>query len=329
MTATSTSSHHQGWWLWSKNPLSLLLWPLSLLFCSIVWLRHLLYQYHILKAERLPKPVIIIGNITVGGSGKTPIVGAVVQMMQKKGWHPAILTRGYKSDFEQGSLILNPGETLPAAGDEANMLSELCQCPVAIGADRFSAAQQLLHTMPETDVFIADDGLQHYALDRDIEIIVERQQAYGNGFCLPAGPLREPRNRIRRAQMIIDRDGAGVREYLGACWNLRQPEQTRDLDAFMGNPVYALAGIGFPQIFFDQLSSRGLIVEGHAFPDHHVFTQKELDELQDQPLLVTHKDAVKLRYLDGENIWVVPLELSLSDDLQSNLLKLLESLSDG
>jgi len=326
-------THHkegnQGWWLWSLNPLSLMLWPLSIIFCLLVWIRYRLYQSHYLRSSSLNKPVIVIGNITVGGSGKTPVVHAVVKMLQQRGLRPAILTRGYKSDFEQQILILNSSEISPKAGDEANMLAELCACPLAIGADRVSSAKELLQTIPDIDVLIADDGLQHYAMQRDIEIVVERRLSYGNGFCLPAGPLREPRRRLQDADLIVDRDAADVTELFGRCWNLQQPDETRALESFKEQEVYALAGIGFPDYFFDRLSAAGLQVEGHAFADHHVFSSADICNLLDKPLLVTHKDAVKLRHLVHPDIWVVPLELTLSDDLQSRLFTLLESRLHG
>ncbi|MBT3203578.1 MAG: tetraacyldisaccharide 4'-kinase [Gammaproteobacteria bacterium] len=319
------NSRQQGWWLWSKNPVSLMLWPLSLIFSLLVKVRVLLYQWHFLKSTKLPIPVLIIGNISLGGNGKTPVVVSLLKLLQDKGYQPGILTRGYKSDYEQETTILSQAHTFDKAGDEANMLSELCKCPIAVGANRVESATTLLKQFPELDLLITDDGLQHYALDRDIEIIVQRQQAYGNGFCLPAGPLREPKTRLKNADIIIDRDGPDISERLGSCWNLKKPDLHCEISDFTGQKVNALAGIGFPELFFDALRKQGLTLNDcQSFSDHENFTAQHLQPFINSPLLVTHKDAVKLRPFATENIWVVPLELTLSDDLQYRLLTLLE-----
>ena len=310
-----------------------MLWPLSLLFCSLVKLRRQLYRMHWLKSYRSPIPVIIVGNISLGGNGKTPVVHSVLKLLQKKGLNLGILTRGYKSDLEKEILILHSAQTSELAGDEANMLSELCACPIAVGADRIQSSQALLKQHSNLDVLIADDGLQHYRLDRDIEIIVERQQAYGNGFCLPAGPLREPKSRSDSADIIIQRDSNDIVEQFGDCWNLANPQQRCELSSFANQKVAALAGIGFPQLFFDALSQQVELVQIFFFTDHHEYTRLDLQACLQWPLLVTHKDAVKIRHLLDEaellNIWVVPLELTLSDDLQYRLLNLLESKLNG
>ncbi len=326
---TSPAPVRPAAWLWSINPVSLLLWPLSLLFCLLVRVRKQLYRRDILKSATLPVTVLVVGNISLGGNGKTPVVVALVKWLQQQGFHPGILSRGYKSDIEQEITVLADAATLDRAGDEANMLSELCGCPLAIGADRVRGGEALLEQYPKTDILVADDGLQHYALARDIEIIVQRHLANGNGWCLPAGPLREPLSRLQSADLVIDRDGDDVQESLGQCFNLLQPDQRRDLTQFAGQDVHALAGIGFPHLFFEALSAAGLKVQPHPFADHHPFKANDLKGLQDQPLLVTHKDAVKLRSiaasLQMQNIWVVPLELTLSDELQSRLTTLLET----
>ena len=325
----SANSRQKGWWLWSKNPVSLMLWPLSLLFCLLVQIRAFLYQRQFLKSTKLAIPVVIVGNISLGGNGKTPVVASLLSLLLKQGYQPGILTRGYKSDHEQETTILSQAQISDKAGDEANMLSELCKCPIAVGANRVKSASALIKLFPDLDILITDDGLQHYALARDFEIIVQRQQAYGNGFCLPAGPLREPQSRLLTADLVINRDGTDVSEQLGTCWNLTQPDQQCELSDFVGQKVYALAGIGFPELFFDALREQGLELECHAFSDHETFTPQHLSAFKNAPLLVTHKDAVKLRPFATENIWVVPLELNLSDDLQYRLITLLERKLNG
>lgn len=324
MIKQSAHTQRQGAWLWSINPLSLVLWPLSIVFCVLVYIRHWLYQRNWLQSTRIGKPVIIVGNISVGGNGKTPVVQSLVKLLKTKGYSPAILTRGYKSDYEGQTVILKPSQTSDRAGDEANMLSELCDCPIAVGADRVKTGTELLQQFPDVTIVIADDGLQHYALARDMEIIVVRQLALGNGFCLPAGPLRESRRRLQHCDLVVNRDSADISENFGECWNLLQPEQKRDLDFFRGQKVVAMAAIGFPDSFFDALRSRGIELETLAFADHHAFCAHDLPDDTSLPLLITHKDAVKIRSFATQNIWVVPLELTLSDDLQYQLLTTLE-----
>ena len=323
------SSRQVGWWLWSYNLVSFMLWPLSVVFCLLVKVRVKLYRRHLLKSEKLPVPIIIVGNISLGGNGKTPFVTSLISLLKQQGYRPGILTRGYKSDHEQDTTILSQSQSSDKAGDEANMLSEICECPIAVGANRVKSATALISLFPDVDLLIADDGLQHYALARDIEIVVQRKQAYGNGFCLPAGPLREPLSRLRQVDLVVDRDGDDISEQLGTCWNLLQPDQQCDLSEFQGQKVYALAGIGFPDLFFEALRKQGLELETQAFSDHESFTAQDLKPFTSAPLLVTHKDGVKLRPFATQNIWVVPLELTLSDDLQYRLISLVESKLHG
>ena len=319
----------RGSWLWSLNPLSIMLWPLSQIFCVLVQIRYQLYKRNILASEKVSVPVIVVGNISLGGNGKTPFVQSLLQLLTQQGYRPGILTRGYKSDYEHETTLLANAATSQRAGDEANMLSELCQCPIAVGADRVKSARLLIQQFPELDCLITDDGLQHYALARDIEIVVQREQGYGNGLCLPAGPLRESRSRLRTVDLVVERDGADVTERFGRCWNLLQPEKTCALSDFIGQPVDALAGIGFPQLFFAALQAQGLDIRPHPFADHQIFSADDMAAFQQSPLLVTHKDAVKLRAFASANMWVVPLELTLSDALQSRLRSLIESKLHG
>lgn len=324
----------QGWWLWTLNPLALVLWPISLLFCGLVGFRRWLYQKSFLRSRRLPIPVIVVGNISVGGSGKTPMVAELTRLLRSRGHQPGILTRGYKSDHEQQIQLLASGEQKQQAGDEANLLSELSGCPLAVGADRYRAGRALLEQYPQLDCLVCDDGLQHYSLQRDIEIIVKRDAALGNRFCLPAGPLREPLSRLQQASVLVDRDGSEVSTRLGRCWQLFDRETTRPLDEFRGQSVNVLAGVAFPHSFFDALRETGLEIEAHPFEDHYSFSLGDIEPLLDRPLLVTHKDAVKLQSLlpvseDLPDIWVVPLELALSDDLQYQLINQIESKLHG
>jgi subfamily B ATP-binding cassette protein MsbA len=319
-----SSQRRQGWWLWSMNPFAIMLMPISLIFYVSASLRRLSYRIGILRSHKLPVTTIVVGNITLGGNGKTPIVIALYELLQSRGFRVGIITRGYKSGNEHRIQILSNGMISAAVGDEANMMSEICRCPIGVGANRVGAARQILQQFPDIDVILSDDGLQHYALKRDIEIAVCRYMALGNGLMLPAGPLREPRSRLRQVDITINRDSDQVVESLGEVWNLAQPETRRDISDFQGKQVHALAGIGFPEIFFASLAQMGLDVIEHKYPDHHEFKAQELNLKPELPILVTHKDAVKLKVMARDNVWVVPLHIELGAELNEQIIDLLE-----
>jgi ATP-binding cassette, subfamily B, bacterial MsbA len=324
-----STQRRQGWWLWSMNPLSILLMPVSAVFYLAASLRRLAYRLGIFKSYKLPVTTVVVGNITLGGNGKTPIVIALHQLLQSRGYQVGIVTRGYKSGHEQTIQLLHNGLTSNAVGDEANMMSEICGCPIGVGANRVAAAWRILERHPEIDVILSDDGLQHYALQRDVEIAVCRFMALGNGLMLPAGPLREPRARLRQVDITINRESDQVVESLGEVWNLQQPEKKCNISDFQGRQVHALAGIGFPEIFFASLAQMGINVIEHEFPDHHEFTASELNLTPQLPILVTHKDAVKLKSIARDNVWVVPLKIELSEELNEQIIQLLESRRHG
>ena len=325
----ASTQKRQGWWLWSMNPFSIMLMPLSLVFYLVSNLRRFAYRSGLIKSTRLPVTTIVVGNITLGGNGKTPIVVALFELLKRWGYNPAIVTRGYKSGHEKTVQILYDGQISAGVGDEANMISEICRCPIGVGSDRVSAALELLEKYPQIDVLLSDDGLQHYALQRDIEIAVCRYVAFGNGLLIPAGPLREPRDRLKSFDLTINRDSEEITESMSQTWNLFEPDLKRHISEFRGQQVHALAGIGFPDIFFASLRQIGISVIEHEFPDHHQFTANDLQLKPELPILVTHKDAVKLHGINRDNIWVVPLHLELSDSLQEQIRQLLERKHHG
>ncbi len=325
----ASTQKRQGWWLWSMNPFSIMLMPLSLIFYLISTARRLAYRYGFMKSTRLPVTTVVVGNITLGGNGKTPIVIALFELLKSRGYNPAIVTRGYKSGNEKTVQILYDGQTGADVGDEANMISEICRCPIGVGSDRVAAALQLLEKYPQIDVLLSDDGLQHYALQRDIEIAVCRYVAFGNGLLIPAGPLREPRDRLKDFDLTINRDSEEISESMSLTWNLFEPDLKRHISEFRGRQVHAVAGIGFPDIFFASLRQIGISVIEHEFPDHHQFTADDLQLKPGLPILITHKDAVKLHGINRNDIWVVPLHLELSESLQENIIQLLEHKHHG
>ena len=324
-----SNQRRQAWWLWSMNPLSVLLMPVSLVFYITSGLRRTAYRLGLFRSHKLPVTTIVVGNITLGGNGKTPIVTALFQLLQGQGYKPAIITRGYKSGHENTVQLLHDGMTSAAVGDEANMISEICRCPIGVGANRIAAARQIVEQFPETDIILSDDGLQHYAMKRDIEIAVCRYMALGNNLMLPAGPLREPRGRLQQVDIVINRDSEQIVESLGEVWNLLEPTVRRNINDFQGRQVHALAGIGFPEIFFASLAQMGIDVIPHEYPDHHEFRPEELNLSPDLPILVTHKDAVKLKAIARENVWVVPLQIELGEGLREQFLQLVEQRHHG
>lgn len=312
-----------GGWLWSKNAVALALYPLSLLFCGLTYLRAFLYKKKVFAAKKPNCPVIVVGNITLGANGKTPVVIALVKLLQQQGYQPGIISRGYKGQAGSTITLLDKGEQNALLGDESNMLAECCDCPIGVGIERPAAAQALVDKQA-VDVIVCDDGLQHYALARDIEIVVKRDMAMGNGWCLPAGPLREAKSRLQSVDLVIDRDTDDVKESSTTMWALDNAEHTKQVSDFKGYAVHAIAGIGFPQAFFDALTALGLNVIEHHFSDHYDYCALDIQFNDELPILMTHKDAVKVRAFTIKNGWVVPLQLELSDNIQKQFLTLLE-----
>ncbi len=278
----------------------MLLFPAAALFGMIVALRRWCYRRGLLPTHRLAVPVLIIGNLTVGGTGKTPLVLWAAGLLQASGRRPGIILRGYGGSSAAPRPV-SSGEDALLVGDEALLLAASSHCPVWTGRDRVAAARALLAAHPECDVLISDDGLQHYRLARDIEIAVEDERGHGNGLLLPAGPLREPSQRSVDATVLNSAREAGSLPRTGPVFRMQvQPAGFERLDgspvavaSLAGRRLHAVAGIGNPQRFFDTLSSLGLQFQAHAFPDHHAYSETELDFADCDAVLMTEKDAVK------------------------------------
>ena len=283
-------------------------------------MRRLAYAARIARAHRVGLPVIVVGNLTVGGSGKTPLVLWIAQELRARGFLPAIVSRGYGGAAEaprEATIASDPAEV----GDEPMLLARRSGCPVWVGPDRVEAIARLRAQHPDANVLVLDDGLQHYALARDIEIAVVDGRGFGNGFLLPAGPLREPPRRLRSVSAVIahEIDKSQLLPHAGAkpvfAMHLEGDEAHRATDSrdrrsirtFAGERVHAVAGIGDPARFFRYLQARGLQPIEHPFADHHPFAAADLEFGDALPVLMTEKDAVKCKRFAKPHHWVLPV----------------------
>lgn len=306
------------------SPLHLLLYPLSLLFGALAALRRLLYRSGVLARVRLPVPVVVIGNISVGGTGKTPLVLWLAQQLVENGWHPGIVSRGYAGDGARAGMVrqVNADDDAAEVGDEPLLMAQRALCPVWTGRDRPAAAQALLAAHPECDIILSDDGLQHYRLHRDVEIaVVDGARRFGNGLLLPAGPLREPLSRLRSVDAVAVNGGtASAGEFamrLGGTrfHNLLNPDRVLAPAHFAGQCLHAVAGIGHPQRFFHHLEQLGLKVQAHPFPDHHRYRADDIAFDDADAILMTEKDAVKCAAFANERHWVLRVDAQIDPSL--------------
>jgi len=318
------------------RPVHLVLIPLSLLFGVVAALRRRAYRLGWLRSFRIGVPVIVIGNISVGGTGKTPVVLWLVDLLRESGYHPGIVTRGYGGS-EQLQEVRSDSDARET-GDEPLLLARRANVPVFAGRERPLAAQALLRAHPQCDVIVSDDGLQHYALTRDMELaVVDAQRKFGNGWLLPAGPLREPIRRLADVTAVVA-NGAGELTDVPApryqmrlsgteFRNVRDPQQHTGAADFQGHPVHAIAAIGHPARFFSHLESMGLKLLRHPFPDHYAFTADDLAFAGEATLLMTEKDAVKCASFAKAGWWYLPVEAEVDPALGQLILAKLRSLN--
>jgi tetraacyldisaccharide 4'-kinase len=317
---------------YSLNLVAVLLWPISLLFGAAVQFRRWLYQRGLRSSAAIPVPVIVVGNISVGGAGKTPLVARLVELLREAGYQPGVISRGYGGQSPHWPRQVMADSDPRQVGDEPVLLARRCRCPVVVDPDRVAAAQALLAS-EDCNVIISDDGLQHYRLRRDLEIaVVDGFRRFGNSACLPAGPLREPLSRLREVDFVVGNGAARGREYLmclhgDKAVNLADPYVSAALAGFRHGTVHAVAGIGDPGRFFDHLRRAGLRTLEHPFPDHHVFEPKDLYFPEDMPVLMTEKDAVKCRPFAPEGCWYVPVSAQLESAFEQDLLNRLASVA--
>jgi tetraacyldisaccharide 4'-kinase len=320
----------QHQWFTQRRP-RLALWfllPLAALFFLLSRL-----QRGLTKPQRLPVPVVVVGNITVGGTGKTPLTLWLAERLRAAGPRPGIVSRGYGGSAVTPSPV-GRDDSPAEVGDEPLLLARRSGVPVWVGRDRVAAGRALLAAHPEVDLLLCDDGLQHHRLGRDVELAVFDERGAGNGWLLPAGPLREPLARLRTVDAVIcngaadPRLPADVRRFAmrlqaGVFYRLGQPEQTCALAQLAGRRLHALAGIGDPARFFRTLEVLDLTFSRHPFPDHHAYTAADLAfaAAADSVLLMTEKDAVKCARLTVGETWVLPVEAELPPALVELILE--------
>lgn len=319
--------------IWSgRSPLYLLLLPLSLLYGLVSRLIRLSFQRGWRKSWRAPVPVVVVGNLTAGGNGKTPVVIWLVQALQAQGLRPGVVSRGYGGKAEHYPLLLHSNTTTAEAGDEPVLIFQRTGAPVAVAPQRAAAVKALLAEQP-VDVIITDDGLQHYALQRDIEIVVvDGVRRFGNGWWLPAGPMRERQGRLAEVDAIIVNGGEASKNEIAMSLSVRHAVNLLDRStcpvAKLG-PAVAMAGIGHPPRFFSTLQQQGLQPQVEvAFADHHAYSEAELVALtpEGQTLVMTEKDAVKCREFAQANWWYIPVDARLSEGPAATLLATITTL---
>ncbi|HDR0632540.1 tetraacyldisaccharide 4'-kinase [Pasteurella multocida] len=308
----------QFWY--SRTWITWLMLPLSFLFWLISTCRQFLFRKGIFASYRAPVPVIVVGNLSVGGNGKTPVVIWLVKQLQQKGLKVGVISRGYGSQSSVYPLLVTPDTDPIQGGDEPVLIAKRTQVPVCISANRQHAIELLLQHQPDCDLIISDDGLQHYRLQRDFEIVVlDVQRGFGNGFLLPAGPLRELPSRLNTVDLIICHGQAS--KYSDVQMTLVPHHainlvtgESRLLSDF--HRVSAIAGIGHPQRFFSMLENLSMqLIQTKAFQDHQTFEAAQfVDFDQTQPLLMTEKDAVKCRSFAQKNWWYVPVEAEIKGE---------------
>jgi tetraacyldisaccharide 4'-kinase len=334
---TRTAFFHRAPRFWERRgPTSLLLWPLSYLYGLVLRARKLLSDLELGQRKGCAVPIIIVGNIRVGGTGKTPIVIALAKQLSALGWKPGMISRGYGAQTLSSPVQVTPESDSALVGDEPALIGKRTQYqfPLFVFPKRKAAIEALLNQFPATNVIISDDGLQHSGLKRwpareggrDIELVVRDARGEGNRFLLPAGPLREPYTRDRDATLMtgiagdncfMGRRAFTAKAHLGQAYKLLDPTYTNSLaeiaSASLTQSVVAVAALGNPQRFFDDLHKEGIIATGIALADHATYTAEFFSDLDAKRILITEKDAVKCTGIQDDRIWVVPQNLTLPE----------------
>ena len=333
-----------GAWLeseWQRlGGLALVFFPFALLFWVVVKVRRFLYRVRILPSWRARVPVVVVGNITVGGTGKTPLVIEVLDILVRRGWTPGVIARGYgrvpsRESDPRGVVRVYPDVATPEHfGDEPVLIARRSRVPVYVSPDRPAAARALLDAHPEVNVLVSDDGLQHYALARDVELaVVDGERRFGNGLLLPAGPLREPVSRLAEVDAAIVNGGwsdtvaaprqfamqLGRERFFAMAANQELSPEEFAL-ATRGRSVVAIAGIGHPQRFFEHVAMLGVLARPIGFADHHAYQAQDLKLPGAEVIVMTEKDAVKCAAFADARMWYMRVDAILPPEFDDFLL---------
>ena len=298
---------------------------LSLPYAAAVHIRRALFRHGVRASHRIGVPVVVVGNIAVGGTGKTPLVVWLVRCLRAHGYRPGVICSGYRGKTRDWPRYVRADCDPVEVGDEAVLVAKRCACPVMAGPDRVAAARSLLRRA-DCDIVVSDDGLQHYRLGRDIEIaVLDGQRRHGTGWCLPAGPLREPISRLESVDFVVTKGRACEGEYRMDLSGrvLRQAADdsvTIDPTELSSRAVHAVAGIGNPSSFFGRLRDLGLRITPRVFPDHHPFTARDIEFQDERPVIMTEKDAVKCRGFANRRHWYLPVDAKVDPAFESDLI---------
>lgn len=307
--------------------------PFSFLYRIFIGLYR--FYYAKLSCSKFPISIIVVGNITVGGTGKTPLVIFLVDLLRSRGYKPGVISRGYGRSSSSSSITVNEICKVEEVGDEALLIFKQTQCPVVVDNNRIAAAKKLYDDY-KCNIIISDDGLQHYKLPRDIEIIlVDAEFGVGNGFCLPAGPLREPISRLKTVDLVVKNFNTSVvpsgvngvysmvLEPIGF-YNIKNPTMIKSVADFQGQSIHAVAGIGIPDKFFRTLRQLGLSITPHPFPDHYRYHISDFIFAQSDIIVMTEKDAVKCCQIATDNFWYLKVGAKLEHRFIEALLNKLK-----
>lgn len=334
---------NQYWYQKHFRWLTGLLIPFSYLFAFLAFTRRKLYQFKILKTTKLNCPVIVVGNITVGGTGKTPVVAGLVNFLRQQGYSPGVVSRGYAGK-QESAVLLSECADPRQVGDEPLWLFKTLACPVAIGRKRVDAAKLLIQA--GCNIIISDDGLQHYALARDMEIVlIDGLRLFGNGYLLPAGPLREPISRLKTGNFILAnqlnretqikleeqlncnkiKQSVISLEVIPLQWKRLSDGQKFPLSYFAQEEVHAIAGIANPERFYQTLKELSIAFIPHSFPDHYAFKEKDIIFNDNRKVVMTEKDGIKCASFCHQNIYVLEIQVRLPEVMQQIMLRQLKS----
>lgn len=314
---------------YEQNVFTYLLLPFTYLFLLIISLRKFCYKKNLFKTTKFSVPIIVVGNITVGGSGKTSLVVWLAKTLSEQGYKPGIVSRGYGAKFSSIPQYVTAQSDVVQVGDEPLMLAQQTKCPIVVGVNRVAAVDFLLRHS-DCNLIISDDGLQHYALSRTVEIaVIDGQRRFGNGLLLPAGPLREPLSRLDEIDFIVVNGKATADSHFSMellpQYFVNLKDETQHPLNFTNETVHAVAGIGNPTRFFNQLRQLGFNIIEHPFSDHYPFSEHNFSfAKQGEPIIMTAKDAVKCKSFAKHNYWYLAITPLLSCDFKTRLLRIIQ-----